>query len=65
MSAAPGPERLLYLFVRMMLAAERAELFEFNTLGRRLLVLHACVIFPLTFRALEGDLFTCHISAPN
>jgi hypothetical protein len=44
----------------MVLAAERAELFEFNTLGGRLLVFHARVILPLALAALKRDLFTWH-----
>ena len=47
--------RLLRLFVTSVLAAEAAELAEFQPLGRLLLVLGRAVIAPLTFRARQGN----------
>jgi hypothetical protein len=46
--------------MRMVLAAERAELLHLDPLGRGFLVLHAGVILPLALSALEGDLLSRH-----
>jgi hypothetical protein len=56
---------LLDLFVRMMLAAERTELFHLETLSRRLLILHAGVVLPLALGALKCNLFARHIDYLN
>jgi hypothetical protein len=50
--------------VRMVLAAERAKLAEFQPLRHRLFVLHAGVILSFTLGALQSDLFARHDSAP-
>src|SRR5258706_5339660 len=51
---------LLDPLVRMVLAAERAELFQLQPLGRSFLVLHAGVVLAFTLSALKCDLFSCH-----
>jgi len=47
-----GNSILLNFLMRVVLAAEGAELAEFQPLGHGLLVLHAGVILALTLRAL-------------
>jgi hypothetical protein len=46
--------------VRVVLAAVRAKLFHFKTLGSRLLVLGACVVPVLAFLTLERDDLSRH-----
>src|SRR5690348_6120001 len=58
------PTRLLDFAVRLVLAALRAELFELETLGGRLLILHVCVVPILALSALKGDDFTRHSLFP-
>jgi hypothetical protein len=56
---------LLFGFpVRPVLAAVRAELFHFKTLGGRLLVLSARVVPVLAFLALERDDLSRHSFSP-
>jgi hypothetical protein len=56
---------LLFRFpVRPVLAAVRAELLHFETLGGRLLVFGARIVPVLTFLTLERDDFSCHLSSP-
>jgi len=50
--------------VRVVLAAMRAELFHFETLGGRLLVLGACVVPVFAFLTLERDDFSRHFYYP-
>jgi hypothetical protein len=47
--------------VRVVLAAMRAELFHFETLGGRLLVFSARVVPVLAFLTLERDDFSRHL----
>jgi hypothetical protein len=51
---------LLGFAVRLMLTALRTELFHFETLGCRLLVLHVRVVSVLALSALKGDDFARH-----
>jgi hypothetical protein len=46
--------------MRVVLAAIRAELLHFKTLGRRLFVLRARVVPVLAFLTLERDDFSWH-----
>src|SRR5271154_4263611 len=57
----PGFRRLLNLFMRVVFAAERAELLHFETLRGRLLVLHARIVLPFALGALKCNLFARHI----
>jgi hypothetical protein len=50
--------------MRVVLAAMRAELLHFKTLGCRLLVLGARVVPVLAFLTLERDDFSWHFSLP-
>jgi hypothetical protein len=55
-----APVLLLGFFMRLMLAAERAELFQLNPLRRRALVLRLAVVPVFAFAALELNNFTWH-----
>jgi hypothetical protein len=57
---APDHRRLLDFFVRMVLSAKGAELFELQPLRHGLLVLHAGVVLSLALGALQCDLFSWH-----
>jgi hypothetical protein len=46
--------------MRLVLAAAGAELFELETLGSRLLVLHVRVVPLFALVALERNDFACH-----
>jgi hypothetical protein len=55
-------ETLFRFPMRVVLAAMRAELLHFKTLGCRLLVLGARVVPVLAFLTLERDDFSRHFS---
>ena len=48
----------------LMLPAIRTELLQFETLGSRLLVLGARVVFTFTLGALQCNLLSRHFSRP-
>jgi hypothetical protein len=50
--------------MRLMLPAIRAELFHFEPLGRRLLVLGVRIVPVLAFLALKRDDLSRHFSSP-
>jgi len=56
---------LLRLLMTCMLAATAAELTEFQTVGRRLLVLGRYIIATLTIRALQYNIVTRHNTFPD
>jgi hypothetical protein len=58
----PPSSFLLGLFVRPVYAAATAELAEFETLGRRLLVLGRHVVAALALGALQNDIIARHNS---
>ena len=60
----PAHQALLNFFVRMMLAAERAEFFHFKPLRCGFLVLHARIVLALAIGALKSDLFSRHTLLP-
>jgi hypothetical protein len=51
--------------MRLMLAALRTELFHFETLGCRLLVLGVAVVPIFALSALKGNDFARHNFTPN
>jgi hypothetical protein len=56
---------LLCFAMRLMLAAKRAELLEFETFGCRLFVLRVAVVSTFTFVALQLDNFARHLLTPQ